>query len=157
MDLAPTSSSFNVAQMASWNCQRRTCYRLFLWLVTFIPTCKFVMCGTEMPGVSSRYIRGWSLTWVRFEERQLSKETTSHPYPLWCRLCPPWLSSNRGRSSSYLSHDGRGGQRWKRTLRWSDLNLLIKLLLPTLGMPITSRVLSGFSARCHLITRMFWF
>ena len=108
------------------------------------------MCGTEMPGVSSRYIRGWSLTWVQVEERQLLQETTSYPYSLWCRLCPPRLSPNWGRSSSHLVQDGRGGQRWNSTLRWSDLNLLIRLLLPTLGMPITSRVLSGRSARCHL-------
>ena len=38
----------------------------------------------------------------------------------------------------------------KCTFRWSDLNLLMRLLLPTLGMPTTSKVLSGRSARCHL-------
>merc|ERR1719397_320871 len=102
-EVIPTSSSFRVAHKAS-----------------FMPTCMFEMCGTDIPGVSNRYIKGWSHTRIR------SEVDLVHPG---------------------LAPTGAG---LPPTFRWSDLNLLMRLLLPTLGIPTTNRLLSGCSARCHL-------
>ena len=67
----------------------------------------------------------------------------------WFR--PPWFGTNWRRSASHLIQISNPLFHCAtNTFRWSDLNLLMRLLFPTLGMPTTSKVLSGRSARCHL-------
>ena len=71
-----------------------------------MPTCMFEMCGTDIPGVSNRYIKGWSHTWIRDSMSVVSITISCSASGKECVIFNYLLQITRIRSEVDLVHPG---------------------------------------------------